>query len=175
MPGSKFKSVGAITWMGAPSGRSKDFSMPRLDDRFRGLRSRGGSCGGGRRSGGLLARQFVHQAAVDFLGQLLDEPNAVVGIHLVDNCDHLGRRAGTQQHVGVVIRKLAQQFGGKLRRHAAENGALILEGDVDQCVGGHGRVEALQKLGRLLRASAGENRAKLVCRWGIHPRAKYLL
>jgi hypothetical protein len=133
MPGSKFKSVGAITW---------------------------------------IARQFVHQAAVDFLGQLLDEPNAVVGIHLVDNCDHLGRRAGTQQHVGVVIRKLAQQFGGKLRRHAAENGALILEGDVDQCVGGHGRVEALQKL---VRASAGENRAKLVCRWGIHPRAKYLL
>ena len=147
--------------------------VPGLDDR-RHRRGGGGNAAGLlARSGGrgagenrVLPRQFVHQALPGFLGQIVEELQALVRVHLVDDGIHFIERPRVQQNVGVVV-------GGDPASVAAngwetaEEGALIFEGEVDEGVGGDSGVEALQQLDDLVPTALGEDQPELLA-MGVH-------
>jgi hypothetical protein len=172
-PGSKARSVGAMTRTWPPAGRSKPFEMSRgLDDR---RRRRGGAGSGpgrfaiGRWQAELLApHEFVHQALVGFLGQIVEELQALVRVHLVDDGLHFIARPRVQQNVSVVVGKDAGQDSGELDGEPAEEHLLVFEGEIHEEVGGDSGTDALQQLDYLVPTALGENQPELFGNGQVH-------
>ena len=81
---------------------------------------------------------------------------------MVKDFVHFVERAGVEQDVGVVVRKLGGERGGEWDGQTPVELALLIERNVEERVGGHLGVQLLEDFGGLLPTTLRKDGAEFV-------------